>query len=56
MQGNQIPYRLSVKDLLGKYNSCSNNRNKKKYMIETFDEFKQVNQSVANEEHQVYDK
>lgn len=52
MQRDKIPYRLSVKDLLGKNNSCSNNRNMEKYMIETFDEFKQINQSVVNDENQ----
>lgn len=49
MQRDKIPYRLTVKDLLGKNNSFSNNRNMEKYMIETFDEFEQNNQSVANE-------
>ena len=38
MQRDKIPYQLSVKDLLGKNNSFSNNRNMKKYMIKTFDE------------------
>ena len=52
MQRDKIPYQLSVKDLLGKNNSFSNNRNMKKYMIKTFDEFKQINQSVANDENQ----
>lgn len=52
MQRDKIPYQLSVKDLLGKNNSFSNNRNMKKYMIKTFDEFKQINQSVADDENQ----
>ncbi len=49
MQRDNIPYRLSVKDLVQKHISCTNNHNKEKYMIDTFDEFEQNNQSVANE-------